>query len=124
MNNDVTSDTFHILYFSASSPEDYTAVTEQRERFPPCTSEICINIATNDDELVEGEETFTVSLKKSDDLDQRISIGRSTSTVAIEDEDCEWLSCLQLFCSNSPLPQLPGSASRALAMRSMSRTET
>ena len=60
-------------------------MTEQTEQFPPCTSEICISIATTDDELVEGEETFTVSLKRSVDLDGRISIDRSTSTVAIEE---------------------------------------
>ena len=67
-------------------------MTEQTERFSPCISEICITISTNDDELVEGEETFTVSLKRSTDLDSRILIGQHTSTVTIDDEDREWFS--------------------------------
>ena len=82
----LTSD---FLQFLATSPDDYLALGPDEVRFPPCTSEICVTITTVNDELVEGNENFSVSLMRGPEWDSRISFSRSKSEVVIFDDDCK-----------------------------------
>ena len=58
-------------------------------RIPPCTSLVCVNIETVNDELVEGDENLYVSLTTGFSWDSRILLNRSLSEVTIEDDDGE-----------------------------------
>ena len=77
-------------YFLATSTDDYSALGPDEARFPPCTSEVCVTITTVNDELVEGNENFSVSLTRGPQWDSRISISRSKSEVVIIDDDRKW----------------------------------
>ena len=74
----------------ATSPDDYLALGPDEARFPPCTSEVCVTITTVNDELVEGNENFSVSLMRGPQWDNRISFSRSKSEAVIFDDDCKW----------------------------------
>ena len=78
------------LPFLATSPDDYVALSSEEVRFAPCTSEVCATITTVNDELVEGNENFSVSLMRGPQWDSRISFSRSKSEVVIIDDDCKW----------------------------------
>ena len=56
---------------------------------PPCTSQICVDIQTVNDELIEGDENLYVSLTRGINWDSRILLNRTHSVVTIEDDDCE-----------------------------------
>ena len=73
------------------SAVDYVAVTNQRERFASCVSEHCISISTINDEVVDGEERFFVTLSRSASLDRRINVDRGSAQaeIVIIDDDGE-----------------------------------
>ena len=77
------------IFFSADSPEDYTALTQAERRFSPCTSQVCVELETINDELVEGDENLFVSLSRGNNWDSRLSLNRTHAQVTIEDDDCE-----------------------------------
>ena len=81
-------DLSHFL-FSADSLEDYTALTQAERRFSPCISQVCIELETINDELVEGDENLFVSLTTGNNWDSRLSLNRTHAQVTIEDDDCE-----------------------------------
>ena len=56
---------------------------------PPCTSLVCVNIETVNDELIEGDENLYVSITRGIEWDSRISLTQTRSEVVIEDDDCE-----------------------------------
>ena len=58
-------------------------------RVPPCTSQICVNIETVNDVLIEGDENLYVSITRGISWDSRISLTQTRSEVVIEDDDCE-----------------------------------
>ena len=81
-------DLSHFL-FSADSPEDYTALTQAERHFSPCISQVCVELETINDELVEGDENLFVSLTTGNNWDSRLSLNRTHAQVTIEDDDCE-----------------------------------
>ena len=91
-NYKMCSSNSHLSFcnFLATSPDDYLALGPDEARFPPCTSEVCVTITTVNDELVEGNENFSVSLMRGPQWDSRISFRRSKSEVVIFDDDCKW----------------------------------
>ena len=78
-----------VLFFSADSPSDYTSLSGAEARFPPCTAERCVDIVTINDDLVEGDENFFVSVTRIFYWDSRLRLTRSRSLVTIEDDDSE-----------------------------------
>ena len=70
------------------------ALSSEEVRFVPCALEVCTSISTVNDELVEGDENFFLSLTRGAQWDNRISISHSRSEVVILDDDCKWqVSC-------------------------------
>ena len=56
--------------------------------FPSGLATQAINIVLVDDDLVEGDESFTVSLQLQDPSQQDAELGpRTTVTIIIEDDD-------------------------------------
>ncbi|CAI8026694.1 FRAS1-related extracellular matrix protein 2 [Geodia barretti] len=87
---------FNTRDISADSPGDYEALSAVEARIPPCTSLVCVNIETVNDELVEGDENLYVSLTTGFSWDSRILLNRSLSEVTIEDDDAA-----RVFIQNS-----------------------
>ena len=55
---------------------------------PPCQSEICIPLSIVDDNIVENNETLTISISTDD---WRITVERGAAAViTIMDNDSEW----------------------------------
>ena len=52
--------------------------------FEPLLPESCINIAITDSVNVESPESFLVILRRTDNLDERISISKSANELEIE----------------------------------------
>ena len=77
------------FFFPADSPEDYTSLSRADARFPPCTAEICADIETINDEIVEGDENLYVSVTRDSNWDNRIRLTRHRAEITIEDDDCE-----------------------------------
>ncbi|CAI8026684.1 FRAS1-related extracellular matrix protein 2 [Geodia barretti] len=78
---------FNTRDISADSPGDYEALSAVEARIPPCTSLVCVNIETVNDELIEGDENLYVSLTRGFSWDSRILLNRTHSEVTIEDDD-------------------------------------
>ena len=96
----------HSIYtknISAVSAVDYVAVSNQSVRFAPCAPEYCINISTINDEVVDGEERFFVTLSRSASLDSRINVDHKSARaeIVIIDDDGEsyimWNNKYSLF---------------------------
>ena len=52
--------------------------------FSEAIRSVCTNISIVDDDIVEGDEMFTVSLARSEEA---VSFANQTATVTIEDSD-------------------------------------
>ena len=94
-----------VLFFPADSPSDYTSLSGAEARFPPCTDERCVDIVTINDDLVEGDEDFYVSVTRDSYWDSRLRLTRSRSLFTIEDDDSECrmliLSCTSFLLTHS-----------------------
>ena len=79
--------TFHDV--TAVSGEDYLPPAPSVVgTFPPGVATQFIGVFVVDDRLVEGEESFTVSLQLQDPSQQDAELGpRATVTIIIEDDD-------------------------------------
>ena len=73
-------------------PDDYEAVSDWSLVFPVCATVSCVNITTINDSLLEGDETFRVTLSRAPDLHKGIRIGRDTALVTIADDDGEGIA--------------------------------
>ena len=51
--------------------------------FQPCQTVACSNVTVVDDEIAEGNETFSVMLERSDTLDSRIKLSTSAANLTI-----------------------------------------
>ena len=63
-------------------------------RMAPCGDDVCVNIELADDTVVEGDETFSVSLTRLSSTDARISrvsLNPAQAQVTINDDDRELL---------------------------------
>ena len=57
----------------------------------PCGNDVCVDIPLADDTLVEGDETFTVSLTRLSSANARVSFNPARAQVTINDDDSELL---------------------------------
>ena len=72
---------------TATAGADYTAESSGTMTFAPgATASQTLTVATLEDTLAEGDETFTVTLT-APDLPDGVSLGTSTATAAITDDD-------------------------------------
>ena len=56
--------------------------------FPPYVSEVEVDIPINNDDAVEGEESFRIILEA---VDGNVVPGSVVATVTILDDDCKWI---------------------------------
>ena len=70
---------------------DYAA-RSRTFRFHACQDTACVSIPIVDDDIAENDESFTVSLERTSDLDSRISLSPDTALVTILDDDGNKLS--------------------------------
>ena len=76
-----------LVYNLATAQSDYTSVSSNRVFTSGSTDNDtrCVNITVEDDEALEGDETFTVTLTTSH---PNVIIGQVMTTVTIMDNDC------------------------------------
>ena len=55
--------------------------------FSACQDKACTDIAISDDIIAEYEESFTISLERTPDLDSRISLSAESGIINIMDDD-------------------------------------
>ena len=66
---------------------DYDALMGYRMRFHPCDHQKCVDINIVDDQAEEKTETFELTLERTSDLDNRISLRPVTALIEIRDND-------------------------------------
>ena len=66
---------------------DYTATSEVLT-FAACETQRCVNVTIIDDLTLETEETFDVTLNRTADLDNRITLDPAAEEIQIIDNDC------------------------------------
>ena len=81
-------DFLHIMFVrtTATGGSDYTSVSSN-EVFPSGSTDTdtrCVNITLEDDEALERDETFTVTLTTSD---PNVMLGQDVTTVTVVDND-------------------------------------
>ena len=66
--------------------EDFTpeSVTST---FGACENQTCADLSIEDDDVSEGEESFSISLEWTDHLDRRIVLSPAEGAVYIQDDD-------------------------------------
>ena len=81
--------------------DDYTvpAAALTGLTFTSTQTRACINISIVDDQLVEGNETFFVSLRFSETPDRdQVCLGKpNTTTVTIMDDDGTYDECMKTY---------------------------
>ena len=81
---------------ASASRGDYSAISESRLVFPSGSmtgSNLTLTVDIGDDNIVEEEEYFIVSLR-SLDVDIQTEEAKNSAKIFIEDDDCKLLSCL------------------------------
>ena len=73
--------------YSATSDEDYDPLDEAVIRFAANQRTSCVNVRPIDDAEVEGDETVFLSLSHESDLDRRIDVSSTRTTIIIIDHD-------------------------------------
>ena len=62
-------------------------LTKSTLRFRACETSQCLNVTIINDNTLEGSETFTVNLQKSDSLSTKFTVNPSSEVVTIVDDD-------------------------------------
>lgn len=76
----------HLNLFLAVSPDDFDGGS-QILRLPPCSTEVCAYVEVVNDELVEGDEVFHISLFGSVNMENRIHLTTTKANITIIDDD-------------------------------------
>ena len=66
---------------------DYGVLMGYRMRFGPCDHQECVDINIVDDQTEEKTETFEVTLERTSDLDDRITLIPVNALIEIRDND-------------------------------------
>ena len=78
----------HSFSLFADSPEDYISM-DTLLLFEPNDAESCVDVIIQNDNIVEQTESFTVTLEKSLDLNDRVILNHTDRTISIIDDDGE-----------------------------------
>ena len=68
---------------------DYEALSTTL-MFGACETQHCVNVTIVDDGLVEGDETFGITLNLITHLDNRLMLNTVTGMIMITDDDCKF----------------------------------
>ena len=68
------------------SHDDYSAPVKSL-RFPHCTEQQCVDINITGDSISEPQESFTVSLMRSDGIGDEIQLEPDVTEIIINDND-------------------------------------
>ena len=79
------------------SHDDYSALVESL-RLPHCTKEQCVDINITDDSISEPQESFTVSLMRSDGIGDEIQLEPDVAEIIIIDNDGVLIHCYTRDC--------------------------
>ena len=85
-----------VLYILAAQPdEDFVPVNETVGIVTFSRNDIlnCLRVDIVNDNSVEKRESFSINLKRTENLDERIRISPDRGTVTIEDDDGECNIC-------------------------------
>ena len=66
-------------------------LTKSTLRFSACETSQCLNVTIINDNKLEGPETFTVNLQKSDSLSNKFTVNPSSEVVTITDDDSTYV---------------------------------
>lgn len=71
--------------------------------FETCESRSCVEITIVNDRILEIDETFSVVLNRTSDLDSRITLDPTEAEIIIIDDDGTWfhISLLSIFPPNA-----------------------
>ena len=86
-----------VLPLHPVSSADYAAMSTVFE-FNECQKTECTDITISNDFLYEGDESFYVTLERTRDLDERITLNLAKGEVEIVDDDIHSES-VDLYCS-------------------------
>ena len=77
---------------TATAGDDYTALTNQAVTITAGQKSATFNVTPAADDLVEGSETFTVTLTAASTLPAGVTLGDATATITITDNDTATLT--------------------------------
>ena len=77
----------YMLHY-AVAPVDYEALSTTL-MFAACEKRRCVNVAIVEDIIVESIETFGITLERTPDLDNRITLSPVAEQIEIIDNDCK-----------------------------------
>ena len=69
------------------TPSDYTSLPSTTVTFDSCDTRQCVSISITNDNKVEMEERFNVSMSRTVGLDDRVELERVMTTIEITDTD-------------------------------------
>ena len=73
----------------ADSPDDFTAVNTHL-LFEPMESRECVQIFIEDDDSLEQQESFSVTIEKPEKLHDLVEMGISSREIVIANDDSKW----------------------------------
>ena len=77
------------VFIFLAGPSDYIGLLSEPVMFDTCENRSCVYIAILEDMALEVNETFTVSLGRTADLDPRILVDPVREEIVIIDDDGE-----------------------------------
>ena len=80
------------LLLAAQQDRDFIPINET-VTFSRNELRTCLEVTIIDDEVVELSKSFSISLERTENLDERITISPDRGTVTIEDDDGECNIC-------------------------------
>ena len=81
----------HSLFaLSADSPGDYNSM-DTILSFEPNGAESCVDVIIQNDNITEQTESFTVTLERTSDLDDRVILNHTDGMISIIDDDSEFI---------------------------------
>ena len=88
-----------MMFFLSSgtgTPSDFTSESHN-VTFKPRSSRECVYFNITEDYIVEKREYFNVTLGRTVDLDDRVQLGRTSTTIFINDNDGMMLHVVMWF---------------------------
>ena len=80
------------MSFFLVSRHDYTPPVNP-VRFPACENQYCAEMEITNDNVLEKDESFTLSLMKSEGISNEIQLQPDVMEITIRDEDGTFIFC-------------------------------